>query len=342
MADAKNGSKEKVSVCIPVYNGASTIVETINSMLNQSFADFELLIVDNLSTDDTVAKVKTIKDERIKIIINEKNVGCGGNLNVCKEKASGDIIYYICADDIADINALKRMYAAFQTSENIGIVTRSYYWFIESVNHAVRVKKQFNSDIIVSIDDDFEAIKDVIALSDQISGIAFRKKFMRGFDFLNQAFVEMASMVLPMLKISNAVILKDNAIAVRIDKNGSMNPAIYIISPMLVWYDLIIESFNEEKFIPLRRYLIANFIANNYIGLVQIRSFGGIRYTLREIYYLVKLRWENIFNLQFWFFSIGLIVVPKFILSKLVVLYKNRINFLFLKNIKINLPIGWQ
>lgn len=329
--------KEKVSVCIPVYNGAGTILETISSMLNQSFSDFELLIVDNLSTDDTIAKVKTIKDDRIKIIINEKNVGCGGNLNVCREKASGDIIYYICADDIADINALKRMYAAFQKSENIGIVTRSYYWFIESVNQAVRVKKQFKTDITVSIEDDFESIKDVVALSDQISGIAFRKKFMHGFSFLNQAFVEMASMVLPVLKISDAVILKDNAIAVRIDKNGSMNPAIYIKSPMLVWYDLIIKSFNEERFIPLKRYLIANFIANNYIGLVQIRSFGGIRFTLREIYYLIKLRWENIFNLQFWFFSLGVIIMPTSLLQKAVVYFKNRVNRSFLKNIRINL-----
>ncbi|MFH1062540.1 MAG: glycosyltransferase family 2 protein [Candidatus Omnitrophota bacterium] len=339
MTDIKKGLKEKVSVCIPVYNGAGTILETVNSILKQTFTDFELLIVDNLSTDDTIAKVKTIKDPRIKIIINEKNVGCGGNLNVCKEKASGDIIYYLCADDIADINALKRMYEAFQKSDNIGIVTRSYYWFIESVAQAVRVKKQFKSDVTVSINNNFEDVRDVIALSDQISGIAFRKKFMQDFSFLNQAFVEMASMVVQVLKISDAVILRDNTIAVRIDRNGSMNPAIYVKSPMMVWYDLIIKSFDEEKFIPLRRYLIDHFIANNYIGLVQIRSFGGIRYALREIYYLIKLRWENVFNLRFWFFSLGVIIIPNRLLQGLVVYFKNRVNSNFLKNIKINLEL---
>ncbi|MBU1043320.1 MAG: glycosyltransferase family 2 protein [Candidatus Omnitrophica bacterium] len=337
MQDAKKILKEKVSVCIPVYNGADTILETINSILNQTFADFELLIVDNFSTDDTVSKVKTIKDDRIKIIVNEKNVGCGGNLNVCKQYAIGEIIYFISADDIADINALKRMYDAFKQSANIGIVTRSYYWFVESVSKAVRVKKQFESDIIVSINNAFEDVRDVIALSDQISGIAFRKKFMQDFSFLNQAFVEMASMVVQVLKISDAVILSDNTVAVRIDRNGSMNPAIYIKSPMMVWYDLIVKSFNEEKFIPLRKYLIANFIANNYIGLVQIRSFGGIRYALREIYYLVKLKWSNLFNLGFWFFSLGVIIVPSGLLQKIVAYYKNRVNIKFLQNIKVNL-----
>lgn len=327
---------ERVSVCIPVYNGADTILETIKSVLNQTFTDFELLIVDNLSTDGTVEKVKTIADDRIKIIKNEKNVGCGGNLNVCREKATGDIIYYICADDIADSNALKRTYEAFQESDDIGIVTRPYYWFAESVSHAVRIKKQFSSDITVSINDDFEAVKDVIALSDQISGIAFRKKFLKDFSFLNKAFVEMASMVLQVIKISNAVILKDNTIAVRIDRNGSMNPAIYDKSPMLVWYDLIKESFNEKKFLPLRKYLINHFIANNYIGLVQIKSFGGIKYTLREIYYLIKLRWKNILNLNFWFFSLGTIIMPGILLQKLVVYFKNRVNSKFLKNVQIN------
>ncbi|MFH2138262.1 MAG: glycosyltransferase family 2 protein [Candidatus Omnitrophota bacterium] len=339
MKDCEMLSGEKVSVCIPVYNGEDTILETLSSILNQTFPDFELLIVDNCSTDGTIEKVKTIKDARIKIIRNQKNLGCGGNLNVCKEKAVGDIVYFICADDIADINAVKRMYEAFRKSDDVGIVTRTYYWFTESVDQAVRIKKQFSSDITVSIKDDFEAIKDVVALSDQISGIAFRKKFMENFSFSNQAFIEMASMVAQVIKVSNAVILKDNTIAVRIDKNGSMNPAVYIKSPMLVWDDLIMRSFSEQGFIFLRRYLVDNFIANNYIGLVQIRSFGGMKYALREIYYLIKLRWKNIFNLSFWFFSLGVIIVPSALLQKLVVYFKNRVNSKFLKNIKVKLGV---
>ena len=118
--------KEKISVCLPVWNGADTILETIQSILNQTFKDFELVVVDNASTDNTINIVKSIKDNRIKLYRNKKNLGCDGNLEECKKKATGDILFYISADDVVDIDALKKVYQAFQISKDIGIVTRPY------------------------------------------------------------------------------------------------------------------------------------------------------------------------------------------------------------------------
>lgn len=328
--------EEKVSVCIPVYNGASTILETIRSILKQTFADFELVVIDNASTDNTLEVIKMVKDERIKIYRNEKNIGCGGNLEECKKRATGDILFYISADDVADINAIRKVYDAFKISEDIGIVTRPYYWFDEGVSKPVRATRQFSGNQIVSINDSYEKIRDVIALSDQISGVAFRKKYM-DFLFGQKPFVETASIIVPMLKTRKAVILKENIVAIRINKSGALNPVAYEKSPMLAWYNLITTTYCEEKFRSLKRYLIHNLVANNYIGLVQIKNFGSYKALFREIYYLIKLRWRNIFNLKFWLFSIGTIIIPRLILRKLVVIYKNKINSKFFKNIKINI-----
>ena len=74
MKNLKIASEEKLSVCIPVYNGADTIRQTIQSILAQTFKDFELLIVDNASTDNTVNIVRSFTDNRIKLYLNEKTM----------------------------------------------------------------------------------------------------------------------------------------------------------------------------------------------------------------------------------------------------------------------------
>lgn len=326
---------EKISVCIPVYNGAETILQSVESILRQTLEDFELIIIDNCSTDNTLQVLSNIRDKRVKILKNDKNLGCGGNLEQCKYKASGSIIFYLCADDVADRRALEKVHSAFSLSDEIGIVARPYYWFSESVSIPVRATKQFANQEIISINDDFDKISNVIALADQISGIAFRKKYMQ-YSFSNKHFIEMASMVMNTLKDCKAVILKDNIVAVRIDKSGACQPAVYKKSPMLIWYKLINTVYSEDRFKSLRKYLIKNFVATNFIGLVQIKNFGTYKALFREIYFLIKFKWTNIFNIRFWFFCIGTILTPRFLLKKLVVLYKNKINSWFFKNIAVS------
>lgn len=330
--------KDKISVCIPVYNGEKTIVEAIKSVLSQTFKDFELVIVDNASTDKTVEQIRSIKDKRIKLYQNKSNLGCGGNLTVCKEKAKGEIVFYVCADNIIDIHTLEKVYNAFSASPDVGIVTRPYFFYEKDIEKPVRLTRQFKKEEIVTINSPFEKIGDVIALADQISGIGLRKKYMEP-KFSPHPFVEMASMVLPMLKKYKAVILKDNTVAARITFSGAKSSQVYINSPMMAWYNLIFKTFSEEKYKDLVRYLVDNFVANNYIGLVQIKNYGTMRQLLREIYYLLKLRWKNIFSLKFWFFSLGTIMVPRFLLLPMVPLYKDKINSQLIEKIKFEYSI---
>lgn len=88
------------SVIIPLYNKSNFIVETIESVLQQHFKDFEVIIVDDASTDDSFSKVKSIKDPRIKLFKQAKNKGLSTTRNVAIHKAKGKIIALIDADDI--------------------------------------------------------------------------------------------------------------------------------------------------------------------------------------------------------------------------------------------------
>ena len=323
-----------ISVCIPVYNGALTIEETIASILAQTVKDFECVVVDNASSDTTPQVVKAIPDTRIRFFRNDKNLGCGGNLNECFNRVRGDVLFFMAADDIASPNALEKVMDAFAMDEKIGIVTRPYYWFQTDVRWPVRATRQFKERQVVSIGDDFDKVSSVLALSDQISGMAFRKKYMKA-TFGRDYFVEMSTQVAAMLKECRAVILKENIVAVRIADNGAMKPYVYEKSPMMCWYNMVTKTYEGDGFKPLKDHLIRNFIANNFIGFVQIKNFSGYRALFREIGLLIKLNWLNIFKPAFWFFSLGTIIVPRALLWKMVVFYKNKINSAFLRNIKL-------
>lgn len=90
----------KVSICIPVYNGSEFIGQTIDSVLKQTFTDFELLIIDNCSTDNTLDIVKSYTDSRVKIHQNQTNIGMVPNWNRALELAKGNYIKILPADDL--------------------------------------------------------------------------------------------------------------------------------------------------------------------------------------------------------------------------------------------------
>lgn len=94
-------NKALVSVIIPMYNAQKYIEETVNSVLCQTYKNFEILIVDNSSTDDSRKIVNTYNDERIKIV--ELDFNSGGPArprNIGIENANGEYIAFLDADDI--------------------------------------------------------------------------------------------------------------------------------------------------------------------------------------------------------------------------------------------------
>jgi glycosyltransferase involved in cell wall biosynthesis len=100
----------KVSIIIPSFNSEKVLAAAIESVLNQSFSDFELLIIDGLSTDNTLNIAKSYVDSRI-IIISEKDKGIYDAMNKGAELASGLWLYFLGSDDILlDNNVLQRVF----------------------------------------------------------------------------------------------------------------------------------------------------------------------------------------------------------------------------------------
>ena len=112
-------STPKVTVLLPVYNRES-ICNTIDSVLAQTFKDFELLIIDNASTDGTVNVIKSYNDERIVLYINEKNYGQTYSLNRGLSLARGEYIARIDADDIAVPTRLEKQVDFLEKNTDYG------------------------------------------------------------------------------------------------------------------------------------------------------------------------------------------------------------------------------
>ena len=97
-----------LTIAIPVYNGEKSIRRCIESAINQDYTeDYEILIVNNASTDKTLEIVQSFNDQRIRIINNPETVSMWKNHNKCFENAKGDYVFIIHADDRATPEALK-------------------------------------------------------------------------------------------------------------------------------------------------------------------------------------------------------------------------------------------
>lgn len=89
----------QVSICIPTHNTARYLPETIESVLSQDFTDFELVICDNASTDQTSEVCRSYDDPRLRYVRFEELVNQAGNFNRCLEQARGEFITLLHADD---------------------------------------------------------------------------------------------------------------------------------------------------------------------------------------------------------------------------------------------------
>ena len=113
-----------VSVCIPTYKGGQFIAATIDSVLAQTWTDFELIIVDDNSPDATEALIRGYLDARIRYVRNPRNLGPEGNWNRCLELARGRYFKLLPHDDLLAPHCLAEQVAALEAdaTEAIALV----------------------------------------------------------------------------------------------------------------------------------------------------------------------------------------------------------------------------
>jgi len=138
----------EVSIITPCYNSSKFLEETIRSVQNQTFTDWEWLITDDRSTDNSVEIIQKITDPRIKLTMAEKNGGAGHARNISLKNVTGRFITFLDADDFWEPEFLSEM-VAFMKRENAEIAYSTYARCDENLEPKI---EDFKADKVVTFD----------------------------------------------------------------------------------------------------------------------------------------------------------------------------------------------
>ena len=108
-----------VSICIPTYNRADMVGKAIESALDQTYQNIEVIVVDNASTDNTEEIVASYDDPRLKYFGNDENVGIFGNFNRCIDLYNGDFLHILHSDDFISLDFTEKCVDFFETHPNV-------------------------------------------------------------------------------------------------------------------------------------------------------------------------------------------------------------------------------
>lgn len=128
----------KVTVCVPTRDRVRYLVEAINSVMNQTFDDFELLVCDNASTDSTVETVRELRDPRIRLVRHPSNIGMAANWRYAVREASGIYCGVLADDDRWDPTFLERLLGPLEHDPGVDVAF-SDHWIMDA-NGQVRLE----------------------------------------------------------------------------------------------------------------------------------------------------------------------------------------------------------
>lgn len=135
-----------VSICIPAYNAANFIAETLESVLDQTYRNLEILVGDNCSSDDTAVIVRSFQaiDARVRLICHEENLGFVGNLNLLLAEANGEFIAFYHADDVYSPSIVAReMAVMYEDSAIDAVFSKACYFNSDETRTSQPQKQQF-------------------------------------------------------------------------------------------------------------------------------------------------------------------------------------------------------
>ncbi len=340
----KKNKSLSFSICMPVYKGSHILPKALDSIFKQKFTNFEIIIGDDnpphlkSEIEKTQKIIKSYKTKKIKYFKNKNNLGYPLNLKKIVSKAKNDVIFLLAQDDILSKNALIETHKAFLLNDDIGVVTRPYFWFYDDINKPVRSVEppNKNKDTIMSVFKNETEFVKIFESVGQLSGLAYRRKYL-STPFNEEIFPAHIYPFAGILKKHKCVFLKNYTIAVGIRNSQTRSlSSIYNQSPTQSWLKMYKNVFVGDKFKQQRQWGIKH-MSTHFEGLVQIKNYSHYKFLLREIKVMLENRWQNIFNIKFWFYTLITLLTPRIFLTKVTDWYKSNILSKSLPKIEFNL-----
>ncbi len=290
----------KVSVCIPTYNYGQYLRETIKSVLSQTFSDFELLVIDNCSTDNTKDIMENYSklDLRIKYVRNSCNIGMAQNFNECLRLASAPYIKILCADDLLEQDYLEKTVAILDAYPHVVMVTCARLLITEKIQ-PIRILSYAKKFVILGGRKVINRCFFQENLIGEPTAVLFRKDVAgRGFDEKYKQFIDL-EMWFHLLEQGDFANVPDTLCKFRQHERQGTKKNLksrFLIEDMRYFYeDYGDKSYIERSFIrnQIRKFKIAKSFwiqKNNFIDHTLIKSKINEYF---NIYVFYVLSWLN-------------------------------------------------
>lgn len=208
-----------VSIIMPSWNTANFIAESIQSVLNQTYTNWELLIVDDCSTDNTDEVVASFNDNRIKYFHNEKNSGAALTRNKAMREAQGEWIAFLDSDDL---------------------------WVPNKLEHQIKFMKEngyfFSYTEYEKIDEEDKPLNIYVTGPGKVN-----KRKMYNYDYIGQLTMMYSAKEFGLIQIKN--IKKNNDYAIRLQLYKKDGACCYLLEENLAKYRIRKKSISHDKMI---------------------------------------------------------------------------------------------
>ncbi len=334
----------EVAVLIPTYLGSSTIGATLDSLRNQTNSKFKLYVNDDtppLFVDERL-RIREIfegfgKEFETEFSANKENLGYPQNLIRLVAKCEEEFIFLLAQDDVLSSIAIESCMNALNDFPTAIAVSRPYFWFDESIGSPIRQIPNFDSPLpeLVTADSEWWKIERTLVAASQLTGLMYRRSGLRE-PFVNSIFPAHIYPLAGALRDGGVVYLPYPTVAVSIEHSQTRKiSSIYRESPAMAWITLYRKVFSEDKFKKIRVNGVKKHMGKNFVGLIQIRSFGRYRYFLRELSVMVGARKFNLIDPRFILTAFGLSVLPRRVIIFLVSNFKSKVIGKTITNVRL-------
>ena len=210
---------KKISILMTVFNGADFLKGSIESILNQTYKDFELVIINDYSTDNTIQIIKKFNDDRIKLYNLHTRFGRTKALNYGLNKCSSELIAIQDADDVSNNTRLEKSLKEILKDENLGLVFTNF----EIINSKNKILQKQKIDFLKDKKIFLSKLKYINLIAH--SSVIFRRNIKRKNFFYdeNYEYAQDYQMILYYLKNSQITQISENLVKIRHHSSNMTN-----------------------------------------------------------------------------------------------------------------------
>jgi len=244
-------NKNLITILINSHNGEKTICETIKSALAQTYKNFEILIIDDASSDSTINLVKKFKNKKIRLYRNKKNIGLGKSRVFAQSKIRGEYVCVLDQDDIWGKNKIENQLKFFLNNKKIGLVATGYKLIDENKKILCLENKCYDKGNFLN----YLSFKNIFAHST----IMYKTKCAKSVGWYSDKYIyaQDYDLTVKMLSKYEFKFLKSFFVKIRIGQESMTRSSIYRVK-------ILEEELNILKKVRNTFYLSLNNLIKNY------------------------------------------------------------------------------